>query len=237
MFLVTARLGVERSKNVTYKLISEINQKEKIMKGKNVIGIITLILALSLNSVIVRAEDNSKDTLAIFTATTEDGTTASFQMNRENVEINTRSINNDEISEAYSVIVEMTPDGTIRTVDQIPPQTRTTIGGSGQNLYWKGYVNITYTLSGSSCTFSRVDGYWTQLRHTSTLSDRSVYYAVGGKQHKSATKYPTSNNFAYNTGFSAVNPALEVGARSTVYVTPKDSTLRLKLEAEVRKVF
>ena len=48
----------------------------------------------------------------------------------------------------------------------------TTDSSSSQNTYWKATVSITYSADDTYCTFSKAGASWTQLRGTTTLSNR-----------------------------------------------------------------
>lgn len=90
------------------------------------------------------------------------------------------------------------------------------------NTYWKAYITITYSKTSSSVNFSKVDGYWTQLRGTTTLSNRYVFY--GGNfntKYVRGSAYPTENAFSYDTGFGdrTYNSASQFGAYSQADIT------------------
>lgn len=113
----------------------------------------------------------------------------------------------------------------------------TTDSSSNQNIYWKATVSVTYSADDTYCTFSKAGASWTQLRGSSSLSNRKVYwgYTLGLKQG-GKTNYPTSNSVSYNTGLGAMkygNGSL-LGCNSSVLIT-LDNGLSMTLEANIQK--
>lgn len=138
-------------------------------------------------------------------------------------------------SESYSTVVCIDEEGHVEILDEldIPTQysTRSSSGNSESNVYWKAYVNINYTVSGSFAKLISVNGSWVQLRGTSTLSGRKVFYNQTPNGGRPVTKYPTSNSFSYATGFS-LGKVASMGCNSTVTVN-HSSGLSTTLKANV----
>ena len=113
----------------------------------------------------------------------------------------------------------------------------TTDSSSSQNTYWKATVSITYSADDTYCTFSKAGASWTQLRGTTTLSNREVYWGYTlGLNSGGNFEYPTSNSVSYNTGLAAMkygNGSI-IGCNSTAQITTQ-SGLVITLQANVSK--
>jgi len=133
-------------------------------------------------------------------------------------------------TDTYSAIICIDGDGDAEVVDSldIPSgySVMTTRGGTSQNVYWKATVEITYTVQNPKAQLTRVSGSWTQLRGTSTLSNRQVYYNQSPYGGNPTTKYPTSNTFGYGTGFSLAK-VLDLGCRSTATITRTGGSFKI----------
>ena len=142
------------------------------------------------------------------------------------------------IGEAYIKIPSNELDP-IEIMDASTYASSTTDTSSTQNTYWKATVSVTYTDDGTYCTFSKAGASWTQLRGTTTLSNREVYWGytlglkAGGK-----TEYPTSNSVSYNTGLGALKygGGSLIGCNSSAMITLQSGST-LKLEANIEKDF
>ena len=106
-----------------------------------------------------------------------------------------------QVEETYSGFASITPDGTAEILAAYP----TTETQSEQNVYWKATVSVTYLYDNSYrdlFTLLNASGSWVQLRGTSTLANRKVYYALFvGLEGDCATQYPTTNTFSYDANF------------------------------------
>lgn len=143
----------------------------------------------------------------------------------------------EAVTETYEAIVAIAADGSVSCVENVPPMTRTDASASDSNTYWKASVTITYSVNSSTASLTRVTGSWTQLRGNTTLSGRSVYYAINaGTTGYSDTKKPTTNSFAYNTGFPTVSSSrlYSIGANTSATVTT-EAGLQVKLTTNVEK--
>lgn len=116
-----------------------------------------------------------------------------------------------QVEETYSGFASIAPDGTAEILSSYP----STSSQSEQNVYWKATVSVTYLHDDSTrhyFTLLNASGSWVQLRGTSTLANRTVYYALntatGGD---SAYQYPTTNTFSYDANFGPYDGARETG--------------------------
>jgi len=132
---------------------------------------------------------------------------------------NKRILSNEEITveQTSSAIIEITKTGEVHVVDEVPITPFSSTSQSEENVYYKATCTVTYTVSNSYVTFTKASGSWTQLRGTTTVSDREVYYGVNSY---AATKYPTENSFSYTTDFPAVlNGSLtSIGCSSSISI-------------------
>lgn len=143
-----------------------------------------------------------------------------------------------EVVESYSVLLAINEDAS--EVWAVEPKDfyRANSSASEENTYWKATISIVYDHGATNTSFSKVYGEWTQLRGTTTLKNRYVYYALGAGSFQVGEKYPSSNSFSYNTGFSSVasNRVSRIGGRSEADVITQ-AGLSIHLEAEVVKAY
>lgn len=140
------------------------------------------------------------------------------------------------LGDVYVKISEEAEDS-IELMDAETYASSTTDSSSNQNTYWKATVSITYTDDGTYCTFSKAGASWTQLRGSTTLSNRSVYwgYTLGVKSG-GKTYSPTSNSVSYSTGLGALKygGGSVIGCNSSALITLQ-SGLTVTLEANIEK--
>lgn len=140
-----------------------------------------------------------------------------------------------EQSETYEAIIKITLDGEVSLASPLevyqlynPISPCASTGASEANTFWKAYITMYYYVNSSEACLTQVTGSWVQLRGSATLSNREVFYGMS-TPYVYDTKYPTSNNFSYATGFSPIHPGRlnTMGCHSTVDVTLSGLTTRL----------
>lgn len=124
-------------------------------------------------------------------------------------------------TETYSVLVEVTPQGNARVIDELPPVQISPLSSSSQgekNLYWRAVVTINYEYNNTTHNgrLTSVSGSWHGERwdYKTSIIGRSVYYnqSTGGSSH---TVTPGINSWSYQTGFPTVR-LVEMGCNSTL---------------------
>lgn len=165
--------------------------------------------------------------------------TNSHTKNVQNIDMTVADVKSEQISEdlfteSCDCIFKVDANNAVSVVDSVPPLPRTTLSATDENTYWKASIKITYVKSGGTVKLTKVEGSWTKLRGTSSITYREVTYGQVRlvENAKSGTKYPTSNSFSYDTGFKAgtiVNGKSYVGGRSFIRYTRPGTELELEL--------
>ena len=162
-----------------------------------------------------------------------------YTKNVQNIDLSVADIKSEQVSEdlfteSCDCIFKVDSNNVVSIVDSVPPLPRATLSGTDESTYWKASIKITYVKSSDTVKLTKVEGSWTKLRGTSSITYREVTYGQVSlvTNNVNGDKYPTSNSFSYNTGFEAgriVNNKSYVGGRSFIRYTRPGTELELEL--------
>ena len=198
------------------------------------VGICTFICLSYPASALQTDASLSNDTLNFSAVSTNSHTKNVQYIDMTVADVKSEQISEDLFTESCDCIFKIDANNSVSVVDSVPPCPRATQSATDESTYWKASIKITYVKSGGTVKLTKVEGSWTKIRGTSSITYREVTYGQVFlvENGKSGAKYPTSNSFSYNTGFKAgtiVNNKSYIGGRSFIRYTRPGTELELEI--------
>lgn len=168
----------------------------------------------------------------------------------ESAMLSTQSVQEDpkvtKTGTAYIMFNEETTDVKVLTQQEYLNEVKATRGNSttdtssSSNVFWKATVSITYKADDTYCTFIKAGASWTQLRGSTTLTDREVYWGgTLGITAKGQTYHPNKNDVSYdiNWGPEKYGHGSIIGCNSSATYKATNGSLSGKITANVSHDF